>query len=124
MANVTGIGGLFLRAKDPEALAQWYGDALGIDFADGGHFSLFTEVTPGSVSVFALFDQDDSYIGDPERQSVMVNYRVDDLDAIVVRLASMGAAVDDIVADDNGRFSWSRDPEGNKFELWEPGPLD
>jgi predicted enzyme related to lactoylglutathione lyase len=54
----------------------------------------------------------------------MVNYRVDDLDAMVTRLTSMGAVVDDILVEENGRFTWSTDPEGNRFELWEPGPLD
>jgi predicted enzyme related to lactoylglutathione lyase len=124
MANVTGIGGVFLRAKDPDALTKWYGDALGITFMGGGHFSMFVDVTPGSVTVFALFDHDDAYIGDPQRQSVMVNYRVDDLDAMVARLTSMGAVIDDILVEENGRFTWSTDPEGNRFELWEPGPLD
>ena len=124
MASVTGIGGVFLRAKDPESLARWYGEALGIDFMGGGHFSMFTEETPGSVTVFALFDHGDTYIGDPREQSVMVNYRVDQLDEILARLASMGAPIDDIVVEENGRFSWSTDPEGNRFELWEPGPLD
>jgi predicted enzyme related to lactoylglutathione lyase len=124
MANVTGIGGIFLRAKDPDALSQWYGEALGIDFIGGGHFSMFTEETPGSVTVFSLFDHDDSYIGDPQRQSVMVNYRVDDLDAMVARLTSLGAVVDDILVEEHGRFAWSTDPEGNRFELWEPGEAD
>jgi predicted enzyme related to lactoylglutathione lyase len=124
MANVTGIGGVFLRAKDPDALTKWYGDALGITFMGGGHFSMFTDEVPGSVTVFALFDHDDAYIGDPQRQSVMVNYRVDDLDAVVARLTSLGAVVEDILVEENGRFAWSTDPEGNRFELWEPGPLD
>jgi predicted enzyme related to lactoylglutathione lyase len=124
MANVTGIGGVFLRAKNPDLLSKWYGDALGITFMDGGHFSMFVDETQGSVAVFALFDHDDAYIGDPQRQSVMVNYRVDDLDAMVTRLTSMGAVVDDILVEENGRFTWSTDPEGNRFELWEPGPLD
>ena len=121
MANVTGIGGVFLRAKDPQALATWYGDALGIDFMGGGQFAMF-EATQGAVTVFSLFDQGDTYMGDPERQSVMVNYRVDDLDARVERLNSVGAVVEDILVEENGRFTWSTDPEGNRFELWEPAP--
>ena len=124
MANVTGIGGVFLRAKDPESLSKWYGDALGITFMNGGHFSIFVEEAPSAVTVFALFDQGDPYVGDPQRQSVMVNYRVDDLDAMVQRLNSMGAVTEDILVEENGRFTWSTDPEGNRFELWEPGPLD
>jgi predicted enzyme related to lactoylglutathione lyase len=123
MANVTGIGGVFLRAKDPDALTQWYGDALGITFMGGRHFSIFEEEMP-SVTVFSLFDPDDTYIGDPQHQSVMVNYRVDDLDAMVARLTSMGAVVEDILEEENGRFTWSTDPEGNRFELWEPGSPD
>jgi predicted enzyme related to lactoylglutathione lyase len=123
MANVTGIGGVFLRAKDPDALTQWYGDALGITFMGGRHFSIFEEEMP-SVTVFSLFDPDDTYIGDPHHQSVMVNYRVDDLDAMVARLTSLGAVVEDILVEENGRFTWSTDPEGNRFELWEPGSPD
>jgi predicted enzyme related to lactoylglutathione lyase len=122
MANVTGIGGVFLRAKDPGALAKWYGEALGIAFIGGGNFSIFEDETPGSVTVFSLFDHGDVYIGDPARQSVMVNYRVDDLDGMVTRLTSMGAVTDEILVEENGRFTWSTDPEGNRFELWEPGP--
>jgi predicted enzyme related to lactoylglutathione lyase len=122
MANVTGIGGVFLRAKDPDVLAQWYGEALGISFMGGGNFSIFEDEAPGSVTVFSLFDRDDTYIGDPQRQSVMVNYRVDDLDGMVTRLTSMGAVTEEILVEENGRFTWSTDPEGNRFELWEPGP--
>jgi predicted enzyme related to lactoylglutathione lyase len=121
MANVTGIGGVFLRAKDPEALAKWYGEALGITF-NGGNSAIFEDETPGAVTVVSLFTHDDTYIGDPQRQSVMVNYRVDDLDAMIAQLKSVGAATDDILVEEYGRFTWSTDPEGNRFELWEPAP--
>jgi predicted enzyme related to lactoylglutathione lyase len=120
MAKVIGIGGVFLRANDSSALVQWYSDALGIPFVDHMPFAMFEDEAPGSVTVFSLFGPDDAYIGDPQRQMVMVNYRVDDLDAMIERLTSMGAVVDDVVTEENGRFSWSTDPEGNRFELWEP----
>jgi predicted enzyme related to lactoylglutathione lyase len=122
MANVIGIGGVFLRAKDPDALAKWYAEALGLTFMGGMNFSIFEDEAPGSVTVFSLFDHEDTYMGDPQRQSVMVNYRVDDLDGMIARLMSVGAVTEEILVEENGRFTWSTDPEGNRFELWEPGP--
>ena len=74
------------------------------------------------TTVWAAFDQGTDYFG-PTRQSHMVNYRVDDLDAALLRLRGAGAAVAAAIdEDDYGRFAWGVDPEGNRFELWEPAP--
>lgn len=119
MAPVTGLGGAFVRARDPESLAAWYAAALGISFADG-----FTAVmpagTPDDYTVFALFPHDSTYIGDPARQGVMVNLRVTDLDAVVAQITAAGSDAEPIADEEYGRFTWTTDPEGNRIELWEP----
>jgi predicted enzyme related to lactoylglutathione lyase len=120
MAKATGIGGVFLRASDSSAIAQWYSTALGIDFLEGAPFAILPADAPGSITVFAMFGRDDPYIGDPDRQAFMVNFRVDDLDGVIERLRDVGAVAEPIVEEENGRFSWTVDPQGNRIELWEP----
>jgi len=119
MERVTGIGGLFFRAKDPAALAQWYQEHLGIDPvpADYGAKSWSQEAGP---TVFAPFAQDSDYFGRAEQQW-MLNLRVRDLEAMVeqLRAAKIAVAVDPEVYP-NGRFARLHDPEGNPIELWEP----
>ena len=119
MERVTGIGGLFFRAKDPAAVAQWYQEHLGIDPvpADYGQKSWSQEAGP---TVFAPFAQDSDYFGRAEQQW-MLNLRVRDLDAMVeqLRAAQLAVAVDPEVYP-NGRFARLHDPEGNPIELWEP----
>jgi glyoxylase I family protein len=115
MAQVVGIGGVFFRARDPEGLRQWYAEHLGIDVNDDGS-ALFE----GGQTVWSLFREDTDYFG-PSGQQGMVNYRVDDLDAVRERLRSAGASVDERTEEyDFGRFGWASDPEGNRFELWQP----
>jgi predicted enzyme related to lactoylglutathione lyase len=116
---VAGIGGVFFRARNPAGLARWYADHLGIELAtDFTGTSFFAE--SGDETVWALFRADTTYFGD-RRNQLMINYRVRNLDALLVRLRGAGVSVDDRVEDlDNGRFAWATDPEGNRFELWEP----
>ncbi len=124
MAKVTGIGGVFLRAKDPKALQQWYQDHLGMP-VDAQGYNVFIwrdnsdDVRPGST-VWAAFPDETEYFGTDA--PYMVNYRVDDLDAMRAQLKEAGAKVDDAIEemDGVGRFGWATDPEGNRFELWEP----
>ena len=118
MQHVTGIGGLFFRAKDPTALAQWYKEYLGVELApaDYSQKPWWQEAGP---TVFAPFRKDREYFGNAEKQW-MINFRVLDLDAMVEQLRA--AKVDVVVdAEDypNGRFARLRDPEGNPIELWE-----
>lgn len=113
--HVTGIGGVFFRVRHRDHLSAWYREVLGLPTTDSATAQL------GST-VWAAFDHDTDYFG-PSRQTFMVNYRVDDLDAALRRVQSAGAAVaPEIETDDYGRFAWGVDPEGNRFELWEPAP--
>jgi len=123
MARVTGIGGIFLKASDPKALTAWYAEHLGIKIESWGSASLLwsDEVPAGTgQTTWALFPQDSTNFG-PGPQTVMVNYRVDDLDGILAQLEAAGATIDPKRDDyDFGRFAWASDPEGNRFELWQP----
>lgn len=126
MERVLGIGGLFLKARDPKALAAWYAEHLGIPIEADQTYGTFSETGDGgrpAVTVWSAFPEDTEYFG-PGASSCMVNYRVADLDAMLAQLREAGAAVDDIVEEyEYGRFGWATDPEGNRFELWEPqGP--
>ncbi|MDX6439531.1 MAG: hypothetical protein QOF45_2114 [Gaiellaceae bacterium] len=115
--RVTGIGGVFLRARDPDALRAWYEANLGISISEWGG-NVF-EAVPGASTVWSIFPGDTAYW--PLEQQVMVNYRVADLDAMLAQLRAAGAEVDDKVEEQEfGRFGWAVDPEGNRFELWQP----
>ena len=116
MERVTGIGGYFLRAADPAALAAWYRESLGLDADDDGLW--FQEAGP---TVFATFETESDYFGSRSQQ-VMINFRVRDLDAMLERLRSRGADVAEETQEMEGvgRFGWVTDPEGNRVELWEP----
>ena len=121
MERVTGIGGVFFRAKIPIELARWYTEHLGVDA-----FSEETDATwwqAEGPTVWAPFAEDTEYFGRRE-QAWMVNFRVGDLDAMLDQLRAAGAGVDDRVEllPGIGRFGWATDPEGNRFELWEPAP--
>jgi predicted enzyme related to lactoylglutathione lyase len=123
VARVIGVGGVFLRARDPETLGAWYSEALGIDMR-GGAPAIFSQRAPGGYLVVSLFGQSSTYIGDPERQSAMANFIVDNIDAVVERLDSCGVTAEPVQAEPYGKFSWAFDPEGNRFELWEPAAGD
>jgi glyoxylase I family protein len=116
--RVTGIGGLFFRAKDPRALAHWYRDHLGIDSADGP--TLWQQQQ--GPTIFSPVDGDATYYFSGPGQAVMVNFRVSNLEAMVTQLEAAGAAVEGgiEVEPGAGRFAWVIDPEGNKVQLWEP----
>lgn len=122
MARVTGIGGIFLRARDPKALAQWYAQHLGVKLSDYGgvNFLWSDEVPPTTgLTTWSLFPADSDYF--PTAQQAMVNYRVDDLDGLLDQLRSAGVSIDPKREDaDYGRFAWITDPEGNRIELWQP----
>jgi predicted enzyme related to lactoylglutathione lyase len=116
--RVLGIGGVFFRARDPDALRAWYAEHLGIELEPSGAAVL--EAKNGDATVWYVSSADDEYFGAPG-QSVMINYRVRDLDAMLAQLRASGVPVDDQRhEDDNGRFGWVTDPEGNRIELWQP----
>ena len=123
MARVTGIGGVFLRARDPKSLTTWYSQHLGIQLSDyGGVTFLWKDEVPATtgMTTWSLFPADTKYFG-PTPQAYMVNYRVDDLDAVLTQLAAAGVSIDPKREDASyGRFAWITDPEGNRVELWQP----
>lgn len=120
MERVLGIGGVFIKARDPKALAAWYREHLGIAIESGQTYGMMTSAGPGEPTVWSVFPADTGYFG-PEPATFMVNYRVKNLDAMLGQLRATGVKVEERVEDyPYGRFGWASDPEGNRFELWEP----
>ncbi|MGA7158341.1 MAG: VOC family protein [Acidobacteriaceae bacterium] len=123
MARVTGIGGVFLRSNDPKALAKWYSENLGIKLADfnGTAFQWSDEVPEDTgMTAWSTFPSDTSYFGEGQ-QAVMINYRVDDIDALLATLSAAGVWIDPKRDDQPyGRFAWIKDCDGNRLELWQP----
>jgi predicted enzyme related to lactoylglutathione lyase len=125
MKRVTGIGGIFFSANDPVALRAWYQRHLGIDVQPwGGTAFRWTDAaghpTPGTT-VWSIGAADgDSFA--PGKSSFVINYRVEDLAAVLQALRDEGCEVLDKMMDDAdyGKFGWVLDPEGNKVELWQP----
>jgi predicted enzyme related to lactoylglutathione lyase len=118
MAKVVGVGGVFLKARDPKALARWYAEKLGIPTQEGGALA-FDGPESAGMTVFAHFPLDTKYFGDGAQQ-VMVNFRVDDLDQLLKQLTAAEVRVDPKREDhEYGRFAWIWDPEGNRVELWQ-----
>lgn len=122
MERVTGIGGFFFRAEDPEALAAWYEERLGVDTVPQTYEQSPWRQQEGATA-FAPFPHDSEMIGPPEH-TWMINFRVNDLDAMVDQLRSAGETVHvDPERYPNGRFAELRDPAGNGIQLWQPmGP--
>jgi catechol 2,3-dioxygenase-like lactoylglutathione lyase family enzyme len=117
--RVTGIGGVFFRAQDRGALGAWYREHLGVPVDAEGH-----AIIPESRNtVWSPFAEDTGYW--PADKQWMVNYTVDDLDAMLAQLREAGVEVDERteLLEGIGRFGWAVDPEGNRFELWEPAAL-
>ena len=124
MKRVTGIGGVFFKAKDAPALQAWYKRHLGIDVqAWGGASFPWTDAEGKPVAgttVWSIGPQEGDHFA-PSSAPFMVNYRVDDLHALVKALKEEGCNVlEKIDESDFGKFAWVIDPEGNKIELWQP----
>ncbi|EIL94452.1 VOC family protein [Rhodanobacter spathiphylli] len=120
MAKVIGLGGIFFKSRDPAALTAWYAKHLGLDAeAWGGARFVEDEQRPG-YTLWSPFAADTEYFG-PGPQACMINFRVDDLDALLAQLRAAGVAVDERVEESEfGRFGWITDPEGARVELWQP----
>ncbi len=117
MAKATGLGGTFLRARDPEALYKWYELHLGLSFKAGCF--LFPAAEQRAYSVLAFFPENDTYW--PSSQPAMLNLQVDDLDGLLDNLIAAGVPVNsDRQSFSYGGFGWFTDPEGNRVDLWEP----
>ena len=110
--GVTGLGGVFFRARDPAALKAWYEPVLGVPAED---------LMRSDGLGFGIFHADTDYFG-LSGQGFMVNFPVDSLDAMLERLRGAGARVEDETQEQEGigRFGWAADPEGDRFELREP----
>ncbi len=124
MEKVLGLGGVFLKSKDPKALTAWYVKHLGVPLNDG-----YVMFMPGTVdgrmeaTAWSTFPADTDYFA-PSDAPFMFNYRVGDLDAMLTQLRKGGVElVGEPTDGEYGRFAWGLDLEGNKFELWEPPVL-
>jgi len=121
-AQVTGIGGIFFKARNPERMAAWYGDNLGIHTKDGyTDFAWREKDRPKRIgrTVWSLFPANTKYFK-PSKSSFMLNYRVANLDLILKKLRRKRIKIEKVENYDYGKFAWIMDPEGNRIELWEP----
>jgi len=124
MAKVTGIGGVFFKSRtNHKELAAWYAKHLGIALEPWGgailRWPLDTAEDKG-LTVWHVAASDSKWFS-PSESSFMINYRVDDLDALLEQLRRDGVTIvkgPDV--EDNGKFAWIMDPDGNKVELWQP----
>lgn len=119
MEKVAGIGGLFFRARDPKALAQWYEQNLGIALTPTSESGNPWQQEAGPTA-FSPFPETSKYFGDPNKQW-MVNFRVHDINKMVTQLRKAGIEVKDPESYGSiGSFTRLHDPEGNPIELWQP----
>ncbi len=120
--QVTGIGGVFFKAKDPKGMAAWYRKNLGIQ-SKGGYadFIWRDKDHPEEVghTAWAIFPTNTTYFG-PAASALMINYRVANLERMLEQLRRSGVKIEKVEDFDYGRFAWLEDPEGNRLELWEP----
>ncbi len=122
MEKVTGIRGIFFKARDPERLAAWYQEQLGVPLKDG-----CVDFTSGRVdspeptgrTVWSIFPANTDYFA-PSTAPFMINYRVTSMERMLEQLRRNGVKIEKTEDHDYGRFAWIMDPEGNRIELWEP----
>lgn len=123
MKKVTGIGGIFFKSKEPKKMTEWYARHLGLNTNPyGAMFDWFEgdDNTKKAQTQWAPFSDSTDYFA-PSTKEFMINYRVDNLEALVEELKKEGVTfVDDVVTYEYGKFIHILDPEGNKIELWEP----
>ena len=122
--RVMGIGGIFFRSPDKSALESWYRKHLGMDSSpEGGmqfEWRCHDDPAKERLTVWSVFPDSTPYFG-AGRQTFMINYIVDDLEALLVKLETEGVTIDPKREDyDYGRFAWIYDADGNKMELWQP----
>lgn len=124
MKRVTGIGGIFFQAKDPVALRAWYQKHLGIDLQEWGGTAFSWTDGAGNPTTGTTVWSIGAATGNnfaPSTSTFMINYRVEDLSALLQSLREEGCNVLEKTDDsDFGKFGWVMDPEGNKVELWQP----
>lgn len=120
MTRVTGIGGVFFKAKDPKALQAWYKEHLGVPVQPWGGAKFEWKDDPNGATAWTISPETSKYY-EPSEKSFMINYRVADLVRLLADLRKEGCNVlDKMDESEYGKFGWVIDPEGNKIELWEP----
>lgn len=123
MKKVTGIGGIFFKSKDPKATTEWYKKNLGLNTNPYGAMFDWYEGHDNTIKAqtqWSPFADNTKYF-EPSTKEFMINYRVENLEALIVELKSAGVTfVDEMETYDYGKFIHILDPEGNKIELWEP----
>jgi len=118
--RILGIGGIFFKSANQQQMRQWYAKHLGLE--DSGHGAMLPwreadNPENEQMTVWTIFAGDSGYFPAP----FMVNYIVDDMDALLDRLEKAGVQIDPKRQDESyGRFAWIYDPDGNKIELWQP----
>ena len=121
--KVTGIGGIFFRSQNPKEAREWYGKNLGLAINEyGSSFEFRNANRPDEINYlqWSAFDEATDYF-DPSKKEFMINYRVQNIEALVKNLKENGVTVVDKIEEyDYGKFIHIMDPEGNKIELWEP----
>jgi predicted enzyme related to lactoylglutathione lyase len=122
MKRVTAIGGIFFKCDDPKAQRDWYANHLGLKVDDyGTSFEWRKSDNPDEkgYSVWSTFKKDTDYF-EPSKKDFMINFRVEDLDALLVELKKEGVQiVGEVQTFEYGKFAHIMDPEGNKIELWQ-----
>jgi len=122
MEQVTGIGGVFFKARDPKAMNAWYAAHLGIQASHGfADFTWREKDQPDQIghTAWAIFPTNAEQFGQSS-SSLMINYRVGNLERMLEQLRREGVPIEKVEEFDYGRFAWITDPEGNRVELWEP----
>jgi len=116
MERVVGIGGVFFKARQPDKLAEWYRQHLGIEVEVSFGGATFAATGP---TIWCPFAESSAHFARP----LMINYRVASLEKMLAQLRAAGVSVDDKTDESEfGKFGWATDIEGNRFELWEPPP--
>jgi len=120
--HVTGVGGVFVKSKDPKALAAWYRDVLGIKVEPWGGAILRYDA-PGHppMALWSAFKPTSDEMAMSSRDFI-INFAVDDLDALMAKITAKGVKVLKREGDATGKFAWLLDPGGTTIELWQPSP--
>jgi predicted enzyme related to lactoylglutathione lyase len=125
--RVTGIGGIFFKAKDPKKLRDWYAQYLGLKIAQGDcnfEWHQGADSTKKGFTIWAPFKETTKYF-QPSDKQFMINYRVEGLDQLLANMKAAGILPTDSVQKTSyGNFVHLMDPEGNKIELWEPNDIE
>jgi predicted enzyme related to lactoylglutathione lyase len=125
--RVTGIGGIFFKAKDPAALKAWYGKNLGLRIQESGtsfEWHQGSDSTKKGFTLWAPFKETTKYF-QPSDKQFMIDYRVEQLSQLLINLKAAGISpIDSVQTASYGSFVHLMDPEGNKIELWEPNDAE